>query len=103
MRAMRRVPITQITTPKAGLFQIYVDDWWAVSKDEEVYFFGDRSSPYASPQCNANEGLARRVNETRVNVTEERFKHCELTGYAETRQLPIVFVPINMSDYLHYL
>lgn len=98
MRAMKRVPITQVTTPKAGLFQVYVNDWWAVSKDEEVYFFADKRSPFASPQCNANEGLARRVNESRVDVAE-RYKHAELTNYAETRQLPIVFVPINMSDY----
>lgn len=100
MRAMKRVPITQVTTPKAGLFQVYVNDWWAVSKDEEVYFFADKRSPFASPQCNANEELSRRMHEDRAVLPEGKFKHCELTDYAETRQLPVVFVPVGISDYL---
>lgn len=97
---MRRVKVSEVIRPKGGLFQIYVDSWWAVSKHDEVYFFGTNASPYASPQCNANGDLAKRMNDDRAVITDPKSKHCELTDYRETMQLPIVYVPVNISDYI---
>lgn len=100
MNIMRRRKISEVTKPRPGLFQIYVDSWWAVSNDDEVYFFGTQSSPYNSPQCNQNGDLAKRINDDRAIITDAKFKHCELTNYRETMQLPIVYVPVNISDYV---
>lgn len=97
---MRRVPIAQVTVPKAGFHDILVDRWWAVSHDEEVYFFGTDRYPFASPQCNPNEALARRINEDRAVLTDPKMKHCELTNYKETRQIPVVYRPISISEYV---
>lgn len=98
---MRTFPIDQMTDPRGkGMVQIYEDRWWAVSEREELYFFGTDRSPWSSPQCNPNEELSRRINEDRRAVTDEKFKHCELTNYKETRQIPIVFVPVNINDYV---
>lgn len=98
-RQMRKVPIDQLTTPKRGMFQVYVDDWWAVSEDEELYFYACSASPFASPQCNGNEELAKRMHAER-RVCDEKFKDCELTGLKETRRIPVVYVPINIGDYV---
>jgi hypothetical protein len=38
-----------------GVYEIYVDTWWAVNEDEQVALYR------SSPQCNANEQIARRV------------------------------------------
>jgi hypothetical protein len=97
---MRRVPIDQVTTPKDGLFMIHCDSWWAVSHDDEVYFFGTDRFPFASPQCNRNEELSRRINEDRAVILDPKMKHCELTNYKETRQLPVVFRPIDIAEYV---
>jgi len=97
---MRKVPIATMVDPSGkGMVQIYQDRWWAVSENEELYFFGTDASPYASPQCNPHEELSRRMNEGRAALPEKD-KHCELTGYKETRQVPFVFVPVNINDYI---
>jgi hypothetical protein len=95
--SMRRVKLDTLTTPRDGLFQVYCDSWWATSHEDELYFFGTDRSPFSSPQCNSNEGLARRVHE---NMTKTEHEHCRYVNYKETRQIPVVFVPVNISDYI---
>ena len=94
---MRRVKISEVDQPRNGLFQIYVDYWWAVSHDEEVYFFGTEQYPFSSPQGNANELLARSVSERLTKGPDEHGARYE--NYKETRQIPVIYRPISISEY----
>jgi hypothetical protein len=95
--AMRRVKISELTEPRNGLFSVYVDWWWAVSTDDEVYFFGTERSPWSSPQCNPNENVARRVHE---DLSHSSDRPARYENFKETRQIPVVFVPANINDYV---
>jgi len=96
-RAMRRYPISEVTEPKGGLHQIYVNYWWATSNDDEVYFYGPESSPMLSPQCNSNEFIVASFDKRAAN----KYPDTHFINYRDTRQIPLVFVPVNMSDYIH--
>lgn len=92
-RAMRTFPIVRMTNPRSrGLVQVYEDRWWAVSKDEGLYFYGTDDSPYLSPQCNANRSIAERVVKDGLIA--------QLGNFQEVRQIPLVFVPILINDYV---
>jgi hypothetical protein len=89
-RTMRTFPINQMTSPEGkSMVQLYKDYWWVVSQNEELYFYGTQDSPYLSPQCNANQAIAERVRGCGF---------CEQVK--EVRQIPLVFVPVNINDYI---
>ena len=69
----RKVPLAEITTPKAGLV-CYPASWWLVI-DECVLFYG------SSPQCNTD----RRVVD--YMLTKRQYPG------AEVRELGITFLP----------
>lgn len=87
---MRTFPIDQMTDPRGkGMVQIYEDYWWVVSENEELYFYGTQHSPYLSPQCNLNQSIVAKIA---ADPYHENVK--------EVRQIPLVFVPIHISDYI---
>lgn len=94
---MRKVPITEVSEPKSGLFQVYVDYWWPVSNNDEIYFFGTDQYPFASPQGNHDEYTARHLAETMLVTKDER---CRYDDYKETRQLPVIYKPVSISEYV---
>jgi hypothetical protein len=93
--SMRRVKLDTLTTPKNGLVQIYCDSWWAVSNQDEVYFFGTPQRPFGSPQCNPNAKIARKL----VGLSTAAREDCRLVDFKEIRRIPVVLVPVNASDY----
>lgn len=101
---MRKVKIEELTVPRHGLFSIHVDDWWFVSGDDEVYFYATRQSPFASPQCNGNriivESRLKAPNfNTGVGPLGQDYSHLVMENLAGSRQLPLIYVPVNLSDY----
>lgn len=89
---MRMFPIEKMTTPKQGMFNIYLDRYWVVVSNDNILFYGEDRSPYASPQCNANEEIARSVAVSSVSFLGDDVEY-------EVRHLPVVYVPINLHDY----
>lgn len=90
---MRKFPLKDFTEPKHGGHMIYVDSWWPVTENDEIFFFGPDRSPYAAPQCNLHQVIAERQVENKYVVEAAD------GAKVEARQLPVVFVPINWSDY----
>lgn len=92
-RSMRTFPVGEMTDPRGkGMVQIYEDYWWAVSEGEGLYFFGTNSSPHLAPQCNRHEQIA-------VAVAQKGLIK-ELGNLKEVRQIPLVFVPVLIEDYI---
>jgi len=85
----QQVPIAELTAPKSGIFHVRVNEFWAVTDDNCLLFYtgrGKKRRHYTSPQCNSNEDIARKVSESYdFPVT--------------VKQLAIVYVPVNLSDY----
>lgn len=79
-----RVPIADITTPKAGRL-CYPESWWVVTPEREVLFY-TKHKDHASPQCNTNKAVADHLARNYPNCTVE--------------QLPIVFLKHNCNDYV---
>ncbi len=91
------LPEDQVLTPSRGtFFQCYRNAYWIVHPGKGLVFFnpvhraginaGQRSrSWYGYPQCNTDERIARWPREFPFPV--------------EARHFPVVFVPIEVSDY----
>lgn len=71
-----KVPISEITKPKAGCF-VYGGSWWSVIDDCVLFF-----KSYASPQCNVNREVLKRMKPELEQV-----------------YLEFAFIPHNCSDY----
>lgn len=87
------VPVSEFTKPRTGMFNVFVDYWWEVTKDDCLLFFRGgykRSDLYTSPQCNKDERIARSLSE----------KFRGLPFEIEVKQIPIVYVPIKLRDYV---
>jgi hypothetical protein len=81
-RDIRYLPLDKATTePGGGCWEILVDRWWSHEPGKGLLFFRK------SPQCNANEGFARKVT--------ERF-HPD----AEVIFVPRVYLKHDCGDYL---
>ena len=91
---MHRVKMTDLTEPRTGLARVFVDHWWAVSQDDELYFFGTHRHPYGSPQCNSDETLARDISEGMARSASDNMRY---ENYKGIRQIPVVFVPESES------
>jgi hypothetical protein len=84
---LRRVPMTDLTTPTTGMFSVYVGYWWPVTDDDCLLFYRPtRRSGYGSPQCNSDRRIAEKVSGIYPMPTT-------------LQQVPIVFVPLDPSDY----
>lgn len=68
------VDVETATTPKAGIFRIIVDAWWAVTDEKIMLYRGQL------PQCHMDKEMAEQIN-------EKLYPECE------TRQLPAVYLP----------
>lgn len=78
------VPVNDILTPKPGRI-VMGPKWWRRTKNDEVLFFGN----YTSPQCNANIDIVARL--------------CLVLDAPELASpifLGTAFVPHNCSDYV---
>jgi len=73
-----------------GTVIVYRDDWWTVHPEKGLVFWCSnkrrRDLTNASPQCNPIEATARHLQQ-------------RLWPDHETRQIPLVLVPINVRDY----
>jgi len=76
-----RVPVSEITTPKAGRI-CYGPSWWQVTENDEVLFY---KRIWHSPQCNVNKSIVERLK--RPFVKEIRF-------------IEMAFLPHNCGDYV---
>lgn len=87
---MNKIPLDQVAVPKAGMRNVYLDQWWAVSEDECVYTFGiENRKYYDSPQTNRNKAIVERLT-----------KKLNYPDFKEIRQIPFVSFPVNISDYV---
>jgi hypothetical protein len=75
-----KVKIADVEKPKSGLLDCYMDRWWVVTPDDEILFYQK-----CSPQCNADEGIAK-------NIRDKIFPGLEV------RQIPVVFLQVRASD-----
>jgi len=92
------LPEAEVAAPARGtFFQCYRDAWWAVHPEKGLVFFNPvlrqgaragrrRLSWLGAPQCNADERVKR--------GTAGRYPFP-----VEVRQFPVVFVPVEISDY----
>lgn len=94
---MRKVPLSQLTEPKNGLYDVMIDRWWPVSEDGELYFYGTNRFPYASPQCNSNKVIAEKLGRS---MAETEHEHCRYEGFKEIRQIPLVYRPVDIAEYV---
>lgn len=53
----KKIPVSEITTPKAGRV-CYLASWWTVTPNDEVIMWKGHS-----PQCHAVESIARYLQE----------------------------------------
>ena len=81
------VPMDDATTPKSGMFSVYVDSWWAVNEKNELLFYKPYRNSWGSPQCNSNERTAKHL-------------HKKLYPEFKTVKIPVVYCPIDPSDYV---
>lgn len=85
----RKVPLAEVTAlPARGPVDVIRDSWWRVTEDGCLLFYtrGMRRY-YGSPQCNAQEAIARRVGEGLYPWP------------TSVQQIPAVFIPHRCEDY----
>jgi hypothetical protein len=80
MKEFTLIPLEEVTQPKDGLFKIYEDYYFFVTKDNCILSYRNYSL-----QCNKNK-----------QVLESLLKDYE---DVEIRQIRFVYIPINPSDY----
>jgi hypothetical protein len=85
----QKVPMANLTEAKTGLYMVYANYWWVVTKEGELVFykFGNSRKAYGAPQCNAKKEIVEKIG---LNYDFE----------FDAMQLPAVFIPINPSDYV---
>jgi hypothetical protein len=85
----RKVPVADMITPTTGTYTVLVDYWWMVTDDDCLLLYRpDNRRRNSAPQCNANRQIAEKVARS-VGYPEP----------TEVRQLPVVFVPLDIADY----
>lgn len=65
--------------PKNGMFNIVINHYWLVDDNDNPLFDGK----YNSPQCNENRSIVERFS--------KEYK---------ILQLPIVYIPLKIQDYI---
>lgn len=72
-RKIKKIPIADASTPKRGLFMVYVDSYWVVTPDREIILYD------GSPQCNQHAFMAM---------------HLQRRLYPDyaTERLPLIFI-----------
>ena len=73
------LPVTAATNPANGMYRCIKDSWWIAHPDKGLIFYRKHS-----PQCNANEEIARRLKE-------------KLYPWAEVVHMPFVFVESDQN------
>lgn len=86
MRPVTKVKISELTTLKNGLFEIYYNYWWIVTADDEILFARNNKGYLGSPQCNLDESISKQIQ-------EKLYPDCTI------RQIPAVYVAANPYDY----
>ena len=79
-----KVPVSDITTPKAGRI-VYGARWWAVTDNDEVLFY----ESYCSPQCNPNKAVVDHVLNRESDMPKTTPRYFEFT-----------FLPHDCRDYI---
>ena len=75
----KRVPVSEIITPKAGRI-CYGGSWWQVTENDEVLFYKG-----ISPQCNMNKSIVERL----------KGPLCK-----EVRWIEMTYLPHNCNDFV---
>ena len=65
--------------PRGRMFTIYQDAWWCVDASGAPLFY----SKHNHPQCNQNPEITKRLARGR-----------------DVKQLPLVYVPLRIQDYV---
>lgn len=77
------VPISNLSYPRDGMFNVYVDYWWIVTDDNEIIFFQEKS-----PQCNKD----KRICDMLMNTVYKDTTH-------KVVQIPVIYIETNPNDY----
>lgn len=75
------VSLDQASIPKDGFLHCYKNRYWSVHPTKGLAFWG---KGYASPQCNSNESLAKRL----------------APPWAEVKFIETVLVPLDITAYM---
>lgn len=76
------VPLADITTPKPGRI-CFGPNWWRITENNEVLFFGG----YHSPLCNSNLSIAEKLGRS-TDTPETTLMY-----------LDMAYLPHNCGDY----
>lgn len=87
------ISLDKADLPREGVFEHYVDYFWLVHPEKGLAFWnpkskvtGKRGRRFGSPQCNSSKDIAYMV------AKKTKWPH-------EVRQIPLVFVPIDIREY----
>lgn len=70
------------TPPSSGFYRVIKDAWW-IAQGQNLVFYGSQQYP----QCNHNESIARYLAK-------------RLDPVCDVRQVPWVYIKINLQDYV---
>jgi hypothetical protein len=62
-KCIKYVPLDQLVIPPSGLIEHREGAWWIVHPTFGAMFYKVGRDGYTAPQCNSNEGIARRIRE----------------------------------------
>jgi hypothetical protein len=80
-KMVRYIPLDEATKePDSGTWDVYVNRWWSHTPEKGIMFYRK------SPQCNSNEQIARKIQES-------------CYPEAETIFVPRVYLRHNCRDY----
>lgn len=87
MNHFTRLPLRELINPqKPGPLMVYLDHWWAVDEEENVFFYKGKSY---SPQCNIN----RQIVERHLAFVDGVALACKAI------LVPWAYVKFNIADY----
>lgn len=86
MSQYSHIPLAELTTPKGGTHQIYIDYWWTVDPELGALIFKLNKRHEGSPQCNSNK-----------LIVERRLKERPHDRY-EAIQIPVAYMPHRCDD-----
>lgn len=83
---LRFLPLDKAADPPDGFCRVIKDCWWCVCPKRGLIFFSLNNRHDGTPQCNANESIARSIC-------------AKLYPWAEVRYVPVVFRHADPRDY----
>lgn len=81
-----RIPLAELTKPKNGLCDVYVDYYWVVDSEDHVFIFRG-----TCPQANKHLELCERF--------KDNFKSMSPNGQTSVVKVGVAYLKANPSDY----